>query len=426
MQTMFTRFSFGVLLVLTNAALASHPNEGSLSLDQLIREASDNNFELKAEKKKLESALSSESGSRSAFMPEVSIETGQLETKYSSDRNSGTPLFGKIEWNLYRGGKDQSRTQTRSIETDLARKQVEIVRAKIERDVARSYYEQLLILEAISLKEKALEMNREQIKLAKAKNRSGFTSSADVIEFDLREATLRSDLKKLEQDRNDQSRKLSVLLGRNQSSGVLLVKGHLTRIKPNINSDNFLGRISNHNPEILESRAQTQIARQEHDLARAGYLPQIDLEGKFGKLANEERVFQETNGYSAFLKVKIPIFSGMSTVNERAATAARIAEREAALSQKQNLALAEAASLLSKISTIQERLSLEESNLVRSEEYYKITVGEYRRGVKNSPDMVGASERLIEARIRNLELRKELMTTYLDVLSLVGQPPELL
>lgn len=46
---------------------------------------------------------------------------------------------------------------------------------------------------------------------------------------------------------------------------------------------------------------------------------------------------------------------------------------------------------------------------------------EYRRGIKNSPDMVNASERLLEARIRNLEYRRDLMLAKARIQELTGE-----
>ena len=416
-------FRLGVLLLVfltSQSGFADHPNEGALVLDSLIAEALDRNLELQVAKSRLAAAQALEASSRSAFLPELSIEGGQLETKFSAERNSSTPVYGKLEWNLYRGGKDESTLKIRRTEAELARKQVDIFKAKIERDVARMYYEQQFFLEAISLKEKALAMNADQMKLAKAKNQSGFTSTADVIEFDLREATLRSDVKRLEQERSDQSRRMSVLIGREAPTGDLLVKGHLSRLKIKPDLNQVLSALSNSNPDLVEAQVQKELALREHQIVGGSYLPQVDIEGKYGKIATEERAIPDTNGYSAFLKVKIPLFSGMSTRHGRAATSARIMERDSNLSQKARVVHADATSLFAKFSSIQERLDLEERTLVRSEEYYKITLGEYRRGIKNSPDMVGASERLIDARIRNLELRKDLLLVHLDILALTG------
>ncbi len=411
------------ILIFGTTVLANHPNEGSLGLEELIKEASAQNQEIKAAKLKMDSARAMEKVGRAGYYPEVSVEGGYLTTKFETEKNSGSPVYGKLEWNLYRGGRDQAQSEIREVESALANKQYSLSQARVAREVAKLYYEMLFILESMSLKEKAIDMNGEQMKLAQAKNRSGFTSSADVIEFELREATLRSDLKRLEQERSERSRDLAVVLGRSEPTGDLVVKGHLARLNIKDDRQRVLGLIADSNPELVEAAAAKSIAQKELKVVRSDYFPRLDIEGKYGKLASEERVYAANDNYSAFLKIKIPIFSGFSTSSESTASAIKIQQYEKVYSQKQNSSKAEAEALFSKIASIQERLDLEAKTLSRSEEYYKITLGEYKRGVKNSPDMVGASERLLEARIRNLEFRKELLHARLGALALVGESP---
>lgn len=399
---------------------ADHPNEGSLSLQDLVQEALAQNKELKASTHRLDAANSEMSAARGAYFPELSIEGGPLETKFDSEKNSGTAVYGKAEWNLYRGGRDKATSDIRGLEAELAEKQISQARARVEREIGRLYYEMLFLLESVALKEKALSMNQDQMKLARVKNQSGFTSNADVIEFELREATIKSDLKKLLQERADKSRELSVLLGRREPVGELSVRGHLA--KGNFRGDRkkIIYELEKGNPELIEAQVERQIAEKEKDVARSGFFPKLDIEGRFGKIANEERVFSEKDNYSVFLKLKIPLFSGLSTTNEVGAAGSRLQQKEAMLTHKALSMRAEAESLLSQLDLIQERLELEEKTLQRSEDYYKITLGEYRRGVKNSPDMVGAAERLLEARIRNLEYRRDFYLAKLRLSGLVG------
>lgn len=124
------------------------------------------------------------------------------------------------------------------------------------------------------------------------------------------------------------------------------------------------------------------------------------------------------------LKISVPLFSGLETLNETRAARSTIAAEEASgATRKTLLARQYVENLLSQLTTISDRINLEEKNLSKSEEYYKITLGEYRRGVKNSPDMVGASERLLEAKIRNLEYRKDFYLTKLKIYELVSSDP---
>ncbi len=405
-------------------AFADHPNEGSLSLEQLLKEAESQNFDLKEADSYLKASEAEFRSQNGKFIPQLSVEGGPLSTKFDDTKNSGTVVYGRADWNLYRGGRDQDAIDKSKIKRDLGRKKYEAMKSQVVREISRVYYELLFLLEGTALKEKALEMNQVQMKLAKLKKSSGFTSSADVIEFELREATLNSDLKMFSQVISEKSRELSVLLGRKDSSIPNLVKGHLKRETLSaLSRESILSRLKDSNIGIAEAQAELQMSQKDASIAKSGFLPAVDLEAKYGRIANEERVFSDNNNYSVMLKVSVPLFSGLETINQTKAANFNVAAKDAATSRKSLSAYAETENLMSQLSTLTERLNLEEKNLSKSEEYYKITLGEYKRGVKNSPDMVGASERLLEARIRNLEYRKDYYLTKLKIYELVSSDP---
>lgn len=405
-------------------ALATHPTEGALSLDALIQEALANNPEIKSAESGLQAATSRYKSTLGVFSPEVSIEGGPLTTRFDSESHSGTAAYGKAEWNLYRGGKDAAERAKQGVEQRLAQSRLSQAKAKIAREVARAYYEMAFLLESISIKEKALALNQEQTKLAVVKKSAGFTSEADVIEFDLREATIQSDIKELRYELEGKSKELSVLLGRSDStSRELAVKGHLQRSAQKPNKNMLVQKLSDLNPEIVEAKASLESSKEARAVARSGLLPKLDLHAKYGKLANEERVFSESNSYSVGVTLNIPLFSGFSSINDVSAATAEVAKADFQVTKHVLSAKAEAETLFSRLETILERSDLEEKTLSRSEQYYKITLGEYRRGIKNSPDMVGASERLLNSNIRNLEFRRDYQITLLGLLALVGAPP---
>ena len=403
------------------SSFADHPGEGNITLEDLFKEAAANNLEIKEAAARFKKAEFSRKSALGNFFPEISLKGGPLMTRLEEEKNSGTALYGKAEWNLYRGGIDNALNKKATLEEDFSERQLFLTKTRVMREAAAIYYELLFLNESLHLKEKALELNAEQAKLARLKKASGFTSEADVIEFELREATLRSDLKQLQQEREERSKELSVLLGRKEQT-LIAVKGHLIREERAPKEENVLKSIAS-NPEVQESAFTLKSREQDMSIARAGFLPSINLEARYGRLANEERVFGRNNNYSFYLTFNLPLFSGLSTRNDYQAKLSSVAESELQLEKSQLSAAASVSQLFAKLKSIRERLDLEEKTLARSEEYYKITLGEYRRGVKNSPDMVGAAERLLDARLRNLQYRKEFFLTKLALEGLAGASP---
>jgi len=412
---------FSLLLGFSRVTLADHPNEGKVAISQLIEEAEKNSLEIKQTQENLDSLVLKHKSQFGRFSPKISVEGGPQSTKFDDDKSNATALYGKAEWNLYNGGSDKALMDLSKSEIEIQEKRLKSLKNKIKNEVSKIYFELQFILESISLKQKALELNSQQMKIAKAKNSSGFTTSSDVLEFDLRDSTLQSDLVLLNQQLEQKSRDLAVLLSRKNQMELDNVKGHLTRETFNFDRDQLLGKIQAGNDQLLLSQIELLQVETEKRQAKSQFLPKLDLEARYGKLANDEKVFGDSNNYSVMLKFNMPLFSGFEDYNSVKSANAKVTASQNAVDQKHISLVSELDSILAEIKALNSRLDLEEKNLERSEKYYKLTLEEYRRGVKNSPDMVGASERLLEARIRNLEYRRDLMLANAKIQELTGE-----
>lgn len=417
------KYYLGFVLIfgISNTASADHPNEGKVAISQLIKEAEQNSLEIKQTEENL-NALSSRLNSQYGhFLPKFSVEGGPQTTKFDDEKSNSTAFYGKAEWNLYNGGADKSLIESSKSEIKIYEKRLHSLKNRVKKEVSKIYFELQFILESISLKKQALDLNSQQMKIAKAKNSSGFTTSSDVIEFDLRDSTLQSDLVLLNQQLEQKSRELDVLLSRKSQAATESVQGHLVREKFNFNREELLAKIHENNDQILLSKIELQQAETEKQQVKSQFLPKLDLEARYGKLANDETVFSDKDNYSVALKFKVPLFSGFEDYNSLKSGNAKVTAFQLSIGQKNILLTAQLDTALAEIKALNSRLDLEEKNLERSEKYYKLTLNEYRRGVKNSPDMVGASERLLEARIRNLEYRRDLMLAKAKIQELTGE-----
>jgi len=416
---------FLILAILVLARLdlvwGDHPNEGSVTLAELLTEAENNNFDIKQAKASLQSQEALVQRSSSGFMPEVSIEGGPVSMRFDDQRSHGTSLYGRAEWNLYRGGADRSNLEKTRISRDLEKQRSDSVRLRVRREVARLYYEILFIAESLALKERAISLNSEQMKMAVAKRNSGFTSQADVLEFELRDSALRSDLVLLNQEKEQKSRELATVLGRSSRDDVLDVKGHLKRDSETFSLESVLERMSQQNLQLIESKADLALTELDKRITLSEFFPKVDVEALYGRINTDDQLFREDDNYSVMLKLSVPLFSGLSTVHGHRSNRSRVVAQKMNLHQASLNMEAEARNTISQIKMLNQRLDLEEKNLARSEQYYKTTLSEYKRGVKNSPDMVGASERLLEARIRNLEYRRDLQLAKIKILNLINQ-----
>jgi outer membrane protein TolC len=415
------RCIFSFLLVFTFTAFADHSNEGRDSISQLMEEAQLNNLEIKQAEENVNALKLKRSSLYASFVPKISLEGGSQSTNFDGVKSSGSELYGKADWNLYNGGFDGAKIDLLNAEFFAQEKLLKFLKNKINCDVSKLYFELQYLLESISLKQKALDLNAHQMKIAKSKNKSGLTTSSDVLEFDLRGSTLQCDLVLLNQELDQKYRELDVFFARKNSALNQGVSGHLVRENFSVNRETLLQKIQESNDQLLLTKIKLMQDEMEKKQSQSKFLPKLDLEARYGKLASDDTVFKEKNNYAVMLKFNIPLFSGFEDYNAVNSLSSKVLASQISLEQKKMSLTAILDSTLSEIKALNTRLDLEEKNLEKSEQYYKLTLSEYIRGVKNSPDMVGASERLLEARIRNLEYRRNLMLAKTKIKELTGE-----
>lgn len=267
--------SLTLILGISTISRADHPNEGKVAISQLIEEAEQNSLEIKQTEENLNSLKSKLNSQYGRLSPKLSVEGGPQSTKYDDEKSNATALSGKAEWNIYNGGSDKAVMDLSKSEIETQEKRLKSLKNKVKKEVSKIYFELQFILESVSLKQKSLELNSQQMKIAKAKNSSGFTTSSDVLEFDLRDSTLQSDLVLLNQQLDQKSRELDVLLSRKNQTAPEIVKGHLIRETFSLNRDELLAKIQENNDQILLSKIELQQAETEKRQAKSQFLPNL-------------------------------------------------------------------------------------------------------------------------------------------------------
>ena len=106
--------------------------------------------------------------------------------------------------------------------------------------------------------------------------------------------------------------------------------------------------------------------------------------------------------------ITIPLFSGLDTYYKVKSSNLNISANEKLLNQKRLDVESEFSVLKNKIVELAKLFKINEQKLENSQKYFELTLGEYRRGIKNSPDLVGATERLFSSKKKQVEILKEL------------------
>jgi outer membrane protein TolC len=412
------RFKRGLFITLFSSVLwgaVAH----AVTLPSLIQEASERNPEILEAQKAYEQAQALSTQARSPFYPEFGAEGG-VES-YSSANETLSDAFGFVygRLNLYRGGKDRYGLLAKTRQERFASFEWHKTKARISRAVSAPYFALLYLQKALQVTEESLKVNATQIQMAEKRAKSGITSQADVLEFELREARLKSDVSLFQQEQEQATFALKQLLGRSDDSKIE-VQGEFSQGSVKLSLSGLLDLALQERLDLKANEKDQDVASLDYSATLGEWLPRVDAVVSFGSLEQSNRVLTQVPSWDAIVRVSLPLFSGLNSYYGRKAQYQEVAKLDARGVRIRQEVKAQVQTAFSRLRALETRIELEKTNIDRAERYYDITLSEYKRGVKNSPDLAGAAERFFGARLRVLELKRDSQQARLALAEAVG------
>jgi outer membrane protein TolC len=395
--------SFFIFFVLFNSYYA-HALQGIGNLEQRVFES---NQEVLALKKQNESKETLYRGANSGFYPTLNV-TGGFGKVRTDDKVNETGYSGYLDGNLnlFRGFKDQAIIAQRKVDQKLSFIELELKKREIQLNLIELVSEVISLHKLQSILAEEYKATQIQKQMAAKKVSAGLTGSVDNFEIDLRETEIKIEQTQIDQRHFEIHQKFIKLFGEDVTDSELGILDFskmeiLTQLpSAELNLESTL--------EVQQAYAIEEKADLEQKEIKSEFLPSVDLTYNFGRLTPSEGSPLKFDEYKYGLMITIPLFSGMDTLYKtRAATlAAQYAEK--IKFQKKFEIQSEYNILKAKLNELKTIVGLNEQKLISAQKYFDLTLAEYKRGIKNSPDLVGATERLFASKKKKVELMKEL------------------
>lgn len=363
--------------------------------------------ELASLNQQLESKEALYSSGRSGFYPAFSAVGGWAENKTDELAVTQKGYIGYIEgrYNLFNGFKDQSLLNQGEIEYKLMKLEVEAKQRELKTVLTEIASDMILLHQYQVILGEEYEITQEQKQMAAKKVAAGLTGSIDSLEFNLRESELQIERNQIDRLHNEAHQNLIKLFGEDITDQDLSVIEFSS--VDNLSFQNKKLALEN----TLESqKARLNILRAEYEKSqrRAEFLPKLDLTLNVGRLTPSEKTPTQFNESKYGITLTLPLFSGLDTYYKVKASKYKLAAAEKNKTQMQNDVTVEFNVLKGRASELIQLYRINESKIINSKKYFDMTLVEYKRGVKNSPDLVGATERQFSAKKKKFEILKEL------------------
>jgi len=393
----------------------------NVGLDQAKKYAIEHNYEVTALRRELEEASARIQKAQASYFPKFGLLGGSDIFTHSQGTNAATVGLLQGDLNLFSGFEDSRRLKIAGLERDKADIRLKRAEFRVGLEVERQFHLFLFKKSAIELKNDALKINETQQQMAKQRRSGGMGSDSDILEFDLRQALLQSDLHSLNQELEEARSNLKRLLGEEIGSKIEpsgnLQHQHITEPLMDL-----MRRMRNDNETVLVAEKDLSVADVESKLWLSKWLPRVDVQGKVGYLPYDLR--QATGGAAAAVGVyaKWDFFSGFETVADKKEAIAKQFRSEARMKDAILSAITQMEIAYRKIITVQERVDLESKNLGRAKRYYDSIRSEYRRGLKNSVDLKVAAELLFDTKLRRDSYKYEFLNQRIELEKSLGSP----
>lgn len=395
------------LIFIVSGGFNSFAIEGMTNLEMKLYEK---NQELQALKLQTESSSALLTSSKSGFYPTLDAIAGREQNKTdellgATEKGNVAYLEGKL--NLFRGFRDVSVKNLRNTELEASKLELELKKRELRLSLVEALSQMAYVHKVQKILEDEFKLTQTQKQMAARKVSAGLTSEVDNYEFDLRENEIQIELKQINQLHNEAHESLNQMFGENITDNDIAgidFSSYETLSKTSIQTKA---------EETIEFKlAELARLRAEYERAevKSEFMPSIDFSYAVGRITPVDAGSMQYNESKYSLLLTVPLFSGFNTYykSKSAALLSQAAEK-----RKQQIrlnAIGDLNVLQSKISELGMLYQLNEKRLLSAQKYFDITLTEYRRGVKNSPDLVGATERLYSSKKRKFDLLKELET----------------
>jgi outer membrane protein len=296
-------------LSLALAVLSSSLSAETLSWKQVLAEASRNSPVIKSANASVQSNESLIRANQSANLPALSAtftaDYGTNNNQIPEDPGDSYLATLSLSQNIFNGWETTARVEQARVNTTIAETNLLISKAQLSNDLKTAYANLIYAQRAIRLQESIRDRRKANLDLVELRFQNGAENKGSVLlsKAYLQEADLR-----LMQARNsiDESRaQLARAIGRDRVSD-LQVEENLPMEPVSPKPD--LQKLAMETPQRKQAIQKEKLADADITLAKAGYFPNLSLDGSYGK--RDRFFFPENESWSVGVSLTIPIFNG--------------------------------------------------------------------------------------------------------------------
>ncbi|WP_457626301.1 TolC family protein [Persephonella sp.] len=415
-----------IFLLVITVSLSAYSKE--LSLDEAIKIALKNSYQLKAAKKKLKSKELEYKATKGIRWPTITFSeifmrtnipgwammnelnqhrlTMNSSSKYV-DMTSFNALYPGMfpsphypEWNnwqtkiqfqvpIWAGGKIGTGIDMRKKEFEATKFDLQRTRQKVIYDVSKAYYGAILAKEAIKLAKQAYKSVKKHYETAKVMYDNGLAIYADVLRAKVYLTKVKSKIEEAENQYLIAKRGLLLAMGVDDLDPAQIdVTGELTFSMPEKDIKYWQEIAVSERPDLIALRTRVETAKKYIDFQKADMMPTI---GAFGYYQMDDRYNPfgtDGTGFTVGVALNWKIFDGFQAYNKYKAAKETYKQYSNLKKGFEEYIKFSVFKAYKQLLTAQSKLKAAEENLKYAEEVLKITEKRYKNQMASMIDLL--------------------------------------
>lgn len=370
------------------------------------------NGRIASSKADIEASLTDLGHLRRSFLPRLQLNVGYENTDGTPQddiSNSYGYATAMASVNLFNGGRDKLQEKSRSAKLNRAQSELQNSKFSVLTEARTLYWQMIYQKEIINILDSALKLNETNLQSALKKIRNNLATKTDEIDFNQTKIQLVQDLQKAKIILSNNMRAMTALLSHPLNTIYDVPDLNVHEPEHALDSFDAQGFTGEKHREIKILEAIKSSFEFESTLNSRWWAPQFDLYGaKTTRFHTLDRTNEMDRDQGEVLGLKLTFFfDGFQT----RATSVAQAYRTMAFShlkEQRKLEIQSGYANSHELYVLNHDLvhSAEENNKI-AQRYYENVWNEYMRGIKNSPDVLQAFQRIVEAKLRYADIKKD-------------------
>ncbi|MBI2069369.1 MAG: TolC family protein [Elusimicrobia bacterium] len=424
--------AFLAVLAATGPALAQSPAPAGagvggseiveLNFEDLSRLIQGKNENIRGANLLAESAQARRGHLPRSYWPQIKAEGGS-ERFQTGRYATATQPYGSAEAriNIYQGGKDALEEKGRESQSRIAGAEAKKVFSAELLEARKLYWMIVCVREMVRILESALEQNERNLKAAQRRIQSGLAAETDRLEFEIHRTQLKEEIASLNHEAQLIQISLAPLLGLDITTRFTTPENI-----PHGHDDDLLAASIEvkENPLVETLSAKSVLIETQSLQAQRWWMPSLDLYGAYQLYTLRDRDYlTQTLRDDRVVGVNLRMFLFDGFRSRADARSFSLAQKGFELQRAQAALTIEAQVKRAKeeMRHLHELIHNGENLIEQSSKYLAGILDEYRRGVKNSLDVLGASQKYLGFQRQYAQRRRDYQVARSLLFSLIGQ-----